>query len=165
MMDAYGYDMGEGVAAAAKPAGYRFFVPVADGPAQRENISDRRACRPLDAMRFTIDVNPAGDPPAGLRHSSLDVTPYRRFSADVRAVGRGAREIGGIIFRFSLLRSDNGSPVYEVERTVAAGPAVEWVCELPHLSGAHDAVLSVRPASSTPTTERVSGQWANARLS
>lgn len=165
MMAAFGYDMGEGAETSTTRRGYQFFVPVTDGVVQRENISDRRACRSLDAVRFKIDANPAGQAPAGVRHSRIDLTPYRRFSAEIRAVGRGVGEADGVIFRFALSGSENGSLAYEAERTVKAGPAVEWVCELPDLSGAHDAVLSVRPVSSVPTSERVSSQWINARLS
>ena len=164
MMVAYGYDMGEAGATSTKSPGYQFFVPITDGIVRREN-SDRRACRSLDAMRFKIDANPAGHAPAGVRHSRVDVSPYRTFSAEVRAVGRGVRDTDGIIFRFALSRSDNGALAYEAERKVRLGPPSDWVCALPPLSGIHDAVLSVRPASSALTSERVSGYWNNARLS
>jgi hypothetical protein len=162
MMKAFGYDKEEH-GAPRQPSVYRFFVPIADGIAVRENVSSRRACRSLDATRFKIEPNPFGAPPAAIRHRMIEMKQFRQFSAKLRNVGKDEQRTS-LIFSFALERSSDRSRAFAAERTVEPGSPEFWQCELPHLEGPHDAILSVRPASAGADGP-LRALWTDAQLS
>jgi Sulfotransferase family len=166
MMAAFGYDLGEELVkkGSSKRLAYQFFVPIANDIVQRENIADRKACRPVNATRFKIDPNPHAAPPAALRHRMVRMEDFRHFSAKLRAVGKGAADSDGLVFRFALERSDDHSLVFAAEQIVKAGPPSAWICGLPSLSGEYDAILSVRPVSDLASGAQISGLWIDAQL-
>jgi hypothetical protein len=163
MMAAFGYDLEEHRPAVVQSS-YQFFVPVADGIAELENVSTRKACQSVGVARFKIDPNPAGAPAAGIRHRMIEMDRFREFTARLRCVEKPARNGAGLIFSFALQRSSDGACAFFAERTVMAGPPTDWRCELPRLSGQHDAVLSVRPVSATSDVSQLSGLWIDAQL-
>jgi hypothetical protein len=163
MMKAFGYAEGEDVATRTPLSSYQFFVPIADGIAVRENVSDRKACRALDAKRFKIHPNPFGSPPAGIRHRMIEMSNFREFSAKIRCLSGDGRATGSLIFSFALERSSDGSPAFLSERTLAPGSREFWRCELPQLAGPHDAILSVRPMS-VETDAPTRSLWTDAQL-
>jgi hypothetical protein len=164
MMEAFGYAMDGVVHDGPASKSYRFFVPAADGIVSRENCPDRKACRALDAASFRIRPNAYGTPPAGVRHGAIAIDGLRRFSAKLRARGAGAGDDGGLVFGFRLERSSDRFQVFAVEQIVKAGAPFNWTCDLPQLSGLHDAVLSVRPVSSHGNSETMAGVWSDAQL-
>jgi hypothetical protein len=164
MMTAFGYDM-DGAKGSVQRKSYSFFVPVADGvAARRENIPVRKASRSMDARRFKLDPNPHGEPAAGLRHRIADMTQFGRFSAWVRLAGPGVARIDGLVFRFSLEGDGEAAPKFTAEQTIKAGRPVHWTVDLPALSGACDAVLSVSPVSPMAADDQVSAIWIDAQL-
>jgi hypothetical protein len=164
MMTAFGYDM-NGAKGRAQGRSYSFFVPVTDGrSARRENIPARKAARSMDARRFRLDPNPHGEPAAGLRHRIADMAQFGKFSARLRLAGAGARRTDGLVFRFSLERDGDAVPSFAAEQKIQAGPPVTWMVDLPALSGACDAVLSVSPVSPIAADDRVTALWIDAQL-
>jgi hypothetical protein len=164
MMTAFGYDM-EGAQDGAQGRSYSFFVPVTDGRSvRRENIPVRKAARSMDTRRFKLDPNPHGEPAAGLRHRIADMTQFGKFSARLRLAGAGARQIDGLVFRFALECEGETAPKFAAEQKIKAGPPVTWTVDLPALSGACDAVLSVSPVSPIAADDRVTAIWIDAQL-
>jgi hypothetical protein len=164
MMQAFGYGTGD-EGSARRSAGYRFFVPVAEGPAEAENVALRKACRALDASHFSIVPNRYGEPAAGIRYKMIELDHMRRFSARLRVSGSEADVAEGLVFEFRIEHSHDRSRVFSAEQIVQAGHPAEWRCDLPPLRGAFDTILSVRPISQLEPRARVAGVWIDAQLS
>jgi hypothetical protein len=163
MMQAFGYGTGD-EGGARQNAGYRFFVPVAKATAETENVAVRKACRALDASRFSIAPNRYGEPAAGIRYKMIELDQVRRFSARLQVSGSEADVAEGLVCEFKIERSDDRSRVFAAEQIIEAGHPAEWQCDLPALRGAFDVVLSVRPVSERQSHARLAAIWIDAQL-
>jgi hypothetical protein len=163
MMQAFGYGTGD-ERPARRSAGYRFFVPVAKGLAEGENVALSDGCRALDARRFSIVPNRYGEPAAGIRYKMIELDRVRRFSARLSVSGPEADAAEGVVFEFKLEHSGDRAPVFSAEHVVRAGNSAEWRCDLPTLSGAFDAILSVRPLSEPRAAAPIAAEWMDAEL-
>jgi hypothetical protein len=163
MMQAFGYGTGD-EGGARRSTGYRFFVPVAEGPAEGENVALSTACRAHDASRFSIVPNRHGEPAAGIRYKMIQLDHLRRFSARLRVSGSEADVAEGLVFEFKLEQSHDRSRVFSAEQIVRTEHPAEWRCDLPALSGTFDVILSVRPISELQPHARLAAVWIDAQL-